>query len=318
MFTILGADGKEYGPVPTHRVHEWINGGRANLQTKARRADETEWKTLADFPEFATAVPPPAPAPSPAVPDATGAVDVDALANATGTLDIGGCIRAGFATGAANFFPLLGVCFVIALISGLVNSIPILGLVATFTLTGVFYGGLYYYAAKVVRGEPAEFGDAFSGFTHSFAQLVLATLAVTLLTIVGFVCLILPGLYVAVCWMFTYALVRDKGLHAWDAMELGRKAITRQWFRVFGFCLVICLFACVLLAVPLGLIFMSAAAARGGGTPNLVLMGLGIMSAAVAVMLLMPFATAMMMHAYENIFGERRGPGASSPMGPVG
>lgn len=52
MFTILGADGKEYGPVTAGKMHEWIAGGRANLQSKARRSGETEWKTLGDFPEF--------------------------------------------------------------------------------------------------------------------------------------------------------------------------------------------------------------------------------------------------------------------------
>ncbi len=51
MFTILGADGKEYGPVTAGKLHEWIAAGRANLQTKARRDGETEWKTLAEFPE---------------------------------------------------------------------------------------------------------------------------------------------------------------------------------------------------------------------------------------------------------------------------
>lgn len=63
MFTILGADGKEYGPVTAARVAEWIAGGRANLQTQARRAGETEWRTLADFVEFnPAATPPPLPA----------------------------------------------------------------------------------------------------------------------------------------------------------------------------------------------------------------------------------------------------------------
>ena len=52
MFKILGSDGKEYGPVTRGNVIEWIRDGRANLETKARRSDETEWKTLADFPEF--------------------------------------------------------------------------------------------------------------------------------------------------------------------------------------------------------------------------------------------------------------------------
>ena len=52
MFKILGIDGKEYGPVTRGNVIEWIRDGRANLQTKARRGDETEWRTLGDFPEF--------------------------------------------------------------------------------------------------------------------------------------------------------------------------------------------------------------------------------------------------------------------------
>ena len=60
MFTILGADGKEYGPVSAAKISEWIAGGRANQQTKVRRTNETEWRTLADFPELGGA---PAPAP---------------------------------------------------------------------------------------------------------------------------------------------------------------------------------------------------------------------------------------------------------------
>lgn len=62
MFTILGADGKEYGPVAATKIAEWIAGGRANLATQARRAGETEWKTLGDFVEFnPAAIPPPLP-----------------------------------------------------------------------------------------------------------------------------------------------------------------------------------------------------------------------------------------------------------------
>lgn len=53
MFIILGADGREYGPVKARLVHEWLAEGRATLQTKARRSGTTDWQTLADFTEFA-------------------------------------------------------------------------------------------------------------------------------------------------------------------------------------------------------------------------------------------------------------------------
>ncbi|HQY07033.1 MAG TPA: hypothetical protein PLQ52_13305, partial [Lacunisphaera sp.] len=88
MFTILGADGKEYGPVPTAKIHEWINGGRANLTTKAKHADEGVWKALGEFAEFSappTAATAADTSPAAAMPAAapiqpSGAVDAKAYA----------------------------------------------------------------------------------------------------------------------------------------------------------------------------------------------------------------------------------------------
>lgn len=60
MFTIIGGDGKEYGPATAAQVRSWIAAGRANLQTKAKALGTDEWRALGDFPEFAApAVPPP-------------------------------------------------------------------------------------------------------------------------------------------------------------------------------------------------------------------------------------------------------------------
>jgi hypothetical protein len=61
MFIIIGGDGKEYGPVTTDQVRAWIEGGRADLDTRAKRAGTDEWRRLGEFPEFgpAASVPPP-------------------------------------------------------------------------------------------------------------------------------------------------------------------------------------------------------------------------------------------------------------------
>ena len=63
MFTILGADGKEYGPVAADKIREWIKNGRANAHTSIKRAGETQWTTIAALPEFGGG-PPPVPAPA--------------------------------------------------------------------------------------------------------------------------------------------------------------------------------------------------------------------------------------------------------------
>lgn len=68
MFTIIGGDGKEYGPATTAQIRAWITAGRANLDTKARGAGSEEWRRLGDFPEFAGPVEAP-PVIGPAVED---------------------------------------------------------------------------------------------------------------------------------------------------------------------------------------------------------------------------------------------------------
>ena len=58
MFTIIGADGREYGPVSADQVRAWIKSGRADEDTKAKAAGSDEWMRLDDFPELTGEEPP--------------------------------------------------------------------------------------------------------------------------------------------------------------------------------------------------------------------------------------------------------------------
>lgn len=53
MFKIIGADGRQYGPVAAAQLQEWIAAGRANSQTMVQVEGSTEWRPLHSFPEFA-------------------------------------------------------------------------------------------------------------------------------------------------------------------------------------------------------------------------------------------------------------------------
>ncbi|MBL9214712.1 MAG: DUF4339 domain-containing protein [Opitutaceae bacterium] len=317
MFIILGADGKEYGPASIHQIRSWMEGGRANLQTRARRAEETDWKTLGDFPEFGGGAQPPpvaaagvpAAAPvTPAAPAPAPAVSAPDLITRAAPLDIGDCLRRGFASGRANFFPVLGVTLLIGFCAGMAGSIPFVGVLASLFLSGVFYGGLYYYVLQKTRGQPVDLGEAFSGFSVAFLQLALATFVTTLLTLLGFLCLILPGIYLMVCWAFTYVIVREKGLPFWDAMELGRQVVTAQWFRVFGLMLTLSLIVLLLAAVPVGMMIMAGLAAQSGPL-NIAVFGLGLLGVVVVSLVLCPFLSCTVAHAYDDLFNPP-GPGA--------
>ena len=52
MYKIMGSDRKEYGPVASAEVRDWIAQGRANAQTLAS-FEGSPLKPLATFPEFA-------------------------------------------------------------------------------------------------------------------------------------------------------------------------------------------------------------------------------------------------------------------------
>lgn len=72
MFTIIGGDGKEYGPATAEQLRAWMAAGRVNLDTRAKLAGTDEWRRLGDFPEFsAPGVPPPMSAQPPVGPATT-------------------------------------------------------------------------------------------------------------------------------------------------------------------------------------------------------------------------------------------------------
>ncbi|HEY1787153.1 MAG TPA: DUF4190 domain-containing protein [Verrucomicrobiae bacterium] len=63
MYKILGADGRQYGPITADQLRRWIVEGRANAQTQTLAEGAAEWKPLGALPEFSahfTSTAPPA------------------------------------------------------------------------------------------------------------------------------------------------------------------------------------------------------------------------------------------------------------------
>jgi len=83
MYKIIGADGKEYGPIPAEVLRQWVAEGRADVNTRILAEGTTEWKPLSAFPEFAILPPgnpPPPPVSLPVGPGAQSQVSAPAVA----------------------------------------------------------------------------------------------------------------------------------------------------------------------------------------------------------------------------------------------
>lgn len=279
MFRVIGADGQHYGPISTEQLRRWIAENRLDAQSLVQPEGSQEWKPLGGFPEFADALkanwsPPPLSGVSPPLPD-VGALAAEILARDY-DVAIGSCFSRSWDLLTRHFWLLVGACFVLALIQGAVGSlvgvwtggIPLFVKLSIHEggiglLAGVCIGGLYFLLLKLIRGEPAQFGDAFAGFSLAFLQLFLAGLVSGLLTSLGLLCCLLPGIYLAVAWVFVFPLIIDKHLDFWGAMELSRKVITRHWWRWFGFALLNFLVLLLGLAVCIVGVFIAQAVVLG-------------------------------------------------------
>ncbi len=118
-----------------------------------------------------------------------------------------------------------------------------MGVSVVFQLGGqavvwVLTGGLYLYAIKrAADQESASVNDVLSALPL-FLPLAGVMFLSTLLTFVGFVLLIIPGIYLAIGYMLALPLKVERGLGIWEALETSRKSIQNHWFKVFGLGLV--------------------------------------------------------------------------------
>ena len=286
MYRLIGADGREYGPITADQVRQWIAEHRANGQTKARAEIATEWKTLADFPEFSPALSPPAVPPR--QPPLMNAVDAEALAQEILArdyqLDISRCISRGWALVMDNFWLTVGSTLLVMILSTAAAIVPF----GSLLLAYVFWGGLDWLFLKLARGEKAELSDSFAGFSLAFLPLMLFSLVAQMLVGVGFLLCILPGIYLTVAWLlFPALLIIDKRLDFWPAMELSRKVVTRHWWQLFGLFL-LCLLLCLV----------------------------GTLVCVVGFFVALPITTAAVVFAYEDMFSAKPAP-ASAALPPV-
>jgi hypothetical protein len=290
-YIIIGGDGKEYGPISDADVRQWIAEGRLNVQSQAKAESDAAFRPLATFPEFAGLF---AHAAAPQTFSPTNLVERDY------ELDIGVCISKGWELVKNNFWPTVGATALVLVVIGVINQIfglftrpAINGMTLQHQATAggilvvvictiisapvytVFTAGLFKYYLKLIRGEGAQIGDAFSGFGPSFGQLVLLSLVQMILVLIGTLFCVIPGIYLSVAWYFSMLLVIDRQMKFWDAMELSRKMVNKHWFIVFAFVIVYALLAMC-----------------------------GIIACCVGIFVTMPIGFAALVYAYEIIFGE--------------
>ena len=156
------------------------------------------------------------------------------------SLPLGGYLKTGW--GLFMQYPggFVGFCLLNLVIQAALRVIPFVGPVAAFAVTTPLFMGNFIVSAKLLQGQTPEFRDFFAGFQY-YLPLLLLSLVAGLVIGIGTVLLIIPGIYLAVAYLFASYLVVDRRLDFWPAMELSRLTVNPRWFGYFAFVLLLAL-----------------------------------------------------------------------------
>jgi uncharacterized membrane protein len=80
-----------------------------------------------------------------------------------------------------------------------------------------------------------------SGFLWSYFPQTGKLFLGYLLMGLGFMLLIIPGIYLSVAYVFAMPLIADKKMGVWQALETSRKTISKHWFSYAGLILMLSL-----------------------------------------------------------------------------
>ena len=307
----------------SEELSQWIAEGRLSRQSLAQAEGSAEWRALAFFPEFESAL-----EAQPIHSDTASAPPTfpsqrarSEPLNYAGTVNVADCLsRSGQLLG-ANLGLLIGASALTWLLGLLCQLVPLVGEMLYMFLHGAFYGGLYLVFLKRIRGQPATVGDIFAVFSISFGQLALTGFLSSLLSSLGFIFCFVPGLYLFVAWTFAIPLAADRRLETWSAMELSRKVVTRSWLQIGALLLLAFLPVAVMYLYAQIKIFTVAypgfqQVMSSGSFDMQKVMALMTEIAKVSVPLVilnklvllfnLPFAVGALMYAYEDLFGTRK------------
>jgi uncharacterized membrane protein len=123
----------------------------------------------------------------------------------------------------------IAVVFIYSLLTGSPSNIDNNFSIIVFIIGGALTLGLYIYFLNIIRGKDAGIEDLFDGF-KKFAQSTLAFILMTIIIILGFILLIIPGV-VLICGLSqTFFIIADD-----ETNISGIDAMKKSWEMMDGY-----------------------------------------------------------------------------------
>ena len=170
-------------------------------------------------------------------------------------------------------------------------------IVEFLVITPIIAAICIYALHQIAGGERPSAGQVFvagfEAFTPLFAAVALAAAGIAL----GFVALIVPGIYIAVRWYFVPQSVVIEGARGPQALSRSSLVVTGFWWRTFG----LVLLANVAIAIP-GFILLAPFTAVAESTDRAVW---ALIGSAVTTSVTTPFVALFSTLLYYDLLARR-------------
>jgi hypothetical protein len=93
---------------------------------------------------------------------------------------------------------------------------------------------LIYSVKNLLAGVTVSARDAFKLAWQNLFSYWWILILMTLVTVGGFILLIIPGIILAVRYAFSINALADQGLKGWAALSYSKEQVTGRWSAVFG------------------------------------------------------------------------------------
>ena len=93
-------------------------------------------------------------------------------------------------------------------------------------------GGYVESMIRMARGEKVGIGDFFKTGFNRFGTLLGTTILSFLGIIIGFLCLIIPGIYLMIRWYFLYQNIVDRDASVFESFKQSADMVTGQFWII--------------------------------------------------------------------------------------
>lgn len=162
-----------------------------------------------------------------------------------------------------------GIFIIFSLIGIVTLSNPGSGLI----FGGPILVGYYLFIRHLQAGEDPDIGIFFQGF-NKFLPLLVLNLLMSIVILIGFMLLIIPGIYLTVSYLFTHLFVYFYNISPAEALTLSRKMVKSNFTQI----------------LYLWLILFGINA-------------LGVLALGVGLLLTIPFSACVIYAAFDDIIG---------------